>query len=68
MSYFSDILVELSTDGGYSIALETEAQGADILRTLGLQRSQIENARDTLHTADSSIDRASGTLKKMIRQ
>lgn len=50
------------------IALETEAQGADILRTLGLQRSQIENARDTLHTADSSIDRASGTLKKMIRQ
>ncbi|KAI0063992.1 V-snare-domain-containing protein [Artomyces pyxidatus] len=50
------------------IALETEEQGADILRSLRGQREQIENARDTLQTADSSIDRASGTLKKMIRR
>ncbi|KAI0318286.1 vesicle transport v-SNARE protein N-terminus-domain-containing protein [Amylostereum chailletii] len=50
------------------IALETEEQGADILRSLRGQREQIENARDTLRTADTSIDRASGTLKKMIRQ
>ncbi|KAG6837537.1 hypothetical protein H0H93_007718 [Arthromyces matolae] len=49
------------------IALETENQGADILLNLRRQREQIENARDTLHTADSSIDRASNTLKKMIR-
>ncbi|KAF9469088.1 vesicle transport v-SNARE protein N-terminus-domain-containing protein [Collybia nuda] len=50
------------------IALETESQGADILMNLRTQREQIENARGTLNTADSSIDRASGTLKKMIRQ
>jgi vesicle transport through interaction with t-SNAREs protein 1 len=72
------------------IALETEEQGADILRSLVGQREQIENARNTvrrgcllpsqqvqymltllvtqLQTADNSIDRASGTLKKMIRR
>ncbi|KAF8259836.1 vesicle transport v-SNARE protein N-terminus-domain-containing protein [Lactarius quietus] len=50
------------------IALETEEQGADILRSLVGQREQIENARNTLQTADTSIDRASGTLKKMIRR
>jgi len=50
------------------IALETEEQGADILSNLRRQREQIENTRDTLHTADNSIDRASGTLKKMIRR
>ncbi|TFK48099.1 V-snare-domain-containing protein [Heliocybe sulcata] len=50
------------------IALETEEQGADILRNLRGQRDQIEHARDTLRTADTSIDRASGTLKKMIRR
>ncbi|KAA1476353.1 vesicle transport v-snare protein vti1 [Dentipellis sp. KUC8613] len=50
------------------IALETEEQGADILRSLRGQREQIENARDTLRTADTSIDRAAGTLKKMIRR
>ncbi|RDB22880.1 Vesicle transport through interaction with t-SNAREs 1A [Hypsizygus marmoreus] len=52
----------------HRIALETENQGADILLNLRQQREQIENARGTLQTADSSIDRASGTLKKMIRQ
>ncbi|PBK73494.1 vesicle transport v-snare protein vti1 [Armillaria solidipes] len=50
------------------IALETETQGADILRNLRVQREQIENTRDTLHTADISIDRSSGTIKGMIRQ
>lgn len=50
------------------IALETEEQGADILRSLRVQREQIQNSRDTLQRADTSIDRASGTLKKMIRR
>ncbi|KAH9830517.1 vesicle transport v-snare protein vti1 [Rhodofomes roseus] len=50
------------------IALETEEQGTDILRSLRVQREQIENSRDTLQRADTSIDRASGTLKKMIRR
>ncbi|PPQ69542.1 hypothetical protein CVT25_000859 [Psilocybe cyanescens] len=50
------------------IALETEAYGADILRSLRGQREQIENSRDMLGTADTNIDRASGTLKGMIRQ
>jgi len=50
------------------IALETEDQGAEILFSLRTQREQIENARDTLRTADTAIDRASGTLKKMIRR
>ncbi|KAI6034245.1 snare region anchored in the vesicle membrane C-terminus-domain-containing protein [Pisolithus microcarpus] len=52
----------------HRIALETEDQGAEILVNLRAQREQIENARDTLHTADTSIDRAAGTLKKMIRR
>ncbi|CCM03486.1 uncharacterized protein FIBRA_05620 [Fibroporia radiculosa] len=50
------------------IALETEEQGTDILRSLRVQREQIQNSRDTLQRADTSIDRASGTLKKMIRR
>ncbi|KAM5536999.1 hypothetical protein V8D89_009328 [Ganoderma adspersum] len=50
------------------IALETEEQGTDILRSLRGQREQIQNSRDTLQRADTSIDRASGTLKKMIRR
>jgi vesicle transport through interaction with t-SNAREs 1 len=67
------------------IALETEEQGTDILRSLVGQREQIENARNTvrvptvvnvhcnltslqLQSTDTSIDRASGTLKKMIRR
>jgi len=52
----------------YRIALETENQGADILMNLRSQREQIEHTRNTLQTADVSIDRASGTLKKMIRR
>jgi len=50
------------------LALETEDQGAEILRTLRMQRETIENARDNLHGADTNIDKASGTLKKMIHQ
>ena len=35
------------------IALETEEQGADILRSLRGQREQIQNARDTVRHASS---------------
>ncbi|KAF8974196.1 vesicle transport v-snare protein vti1 [Flammula alnicola] len=52
----------------HQIALETENQGADILLNLRTQREQIENSRNTLQTADLAIDRASGTLKKMVRR
>jgi vesicle transport through interaction with t-SNAREs protein 1 len=48
------------------IALETENQGADILNNLRGQREQIEHSRYTLQTADISIERASGTVKRMI--
>ncbi|KAF7332137.1 t-SNARE coiled-coil-like proteiny domain-containing protein [Mycena kentingensis (nom. inval.)] len=52
----------------HRIALETENQGADILMNLRQQREQIINSRDTLQNANTSIDRASGTLKGMIRR
>ncbi|KAK0453608.1 vesicle transport v-SNARE protein N-terminus-domain-containing protein [Armillaria borealis] len=54
--------------GSHRIALETEEQGADILMNLRTQREQIENSRNVLQRADSSIDRASKTLKGMIRR
>ncbi|KAJ3807002.1 vesicle transport v-snare protein vti1 [Lentinula aff. lateritia] len=50
------------------LALETEDLGADILRSLRVQREQIENTSHTLNQAEASIDRASGTIQKMIRQ
>jgi len=50
------------------MALETESQGADILLNLRTQREQIENSRNTLQAAGTSIDRASNTLKGMIRR
>jgi len=50
------------------VALETEDVGADILRNLRGQREQIEHTRDTLQTADGSIDKAAGTLRTMIRR
>ncbi|WWC92820.1 uncharacterized protein L201_007779 [Kwoniella dendrophila CBS 6074] len=53
-------------DNAHRIALETEDVGGEILRNLRGQREQIEHTRDTLVQADSSIDRAAGTLKKMI--
>ncbi|BGP30735.1 t-SNARE VTI1 [Rhodotorula toruloides] len=49
------------------IALETEDVGAGILRDLRTQRDTLEHSRDTLYEADGSIDRASNTLRKMIR-
>ncbi|KAK0468331.1 vesicle transport v-SNARE protein N-terminus-domain-containing protein [Desarmillaria tabescens] len=52
----------------HRIALETEEQGTDILMNLRSQREQIENSRNVLQRADSSIDRASKTLKGMIRR
>ncbi|KAF9058038.1 vesicle transport v-snare protein vti1 [Panaeolus papilionaceus] len=52
----------------YQMALETESQGAEILTNLRGQREQIENSRNTLQRADLAIDRASGTLKKMVRR
>ncbi|KAJ8092823.1 t-SNARE VTI1 [Marasmius tenuissimus] len=55
-------------DDATRVALETEALGADILRNLGQDRERIEGTRDTLRKADTSIDRASVTLKGMIRQ
>ncbi|KAF8812334.1 vesicle transport v-snare protein vti1 [Phlegmacium glaucopus] len=50
------------------IVLETENQGAEILSNLRIQREQIEIARNTLQRADVAIDRASGTLKGMVRR
>ncbi len=50
------------------IALETEAQGADILRDLRLQGETIRHTHETLQRADTSIGRASGTMKDMIWQ
>ncbi|KAJ8086488.1 t-SNARE VTI1 [Marasmius tenuissimus] len=50
------------------VALETEEQGADILMNLRMQREQIENSRNTLEIANTSVDRASNTLKGMIRR
>ncbi|CAK5262757.1 unnamed protein product [Mycena citricolor] len=52
----------------HRIALETESQGADILMNLRQQREQIVHSRDTLEAANTHIDRASGTLKGMIRR
>jgi len=50
------------------LALETENQGAEILVNLRSQREQIDNSRDTLQRADLAIDRASSTLKQMVRR
>ncbi|KAF8631523.1 hypothetical protein AX15_002283 [Amanita polypyramis BW_CC] len=52
----------------YRMALETENQGADILLNLRSQREQIEHTRGTLQTTDIAINRASNTLKGMIRR
>ena len=52
----------------HRLALETEDLGAGILGNLRGQREQIEGTRDRLYQADSSIDKASGTLGQMIRR
>ncbi|KAK4058300.1 t-SNARE VTI1 [Microbotryomycetes sp. JL221] len=51
----------------HKVALETEMLGSDILTNLRGQRDQLQHTRDTLYEADGSIDRASGTLKRMMR-
>ncbi|GAA6038006.1 hypothetical protein JCM8097_009536 [Rhodosporidiobolus ruineniae] len=55
-------------EDSHRIALETEELGTGILRDLRSQRDTLEHTRDTLYGADSSIDRASNTLQKMIRR
>ncbi|BGP54459.1 t-SNARE VTI1 [Rhodotorula sphaerocarpa] len=52
----------------HRVALQTEDVGSTILRDLRGQRDVLEHTRDTLYDADGSIDRASGTLRKMIRR
>lgn len=49
------------------VALETEELGGDILRSLRVQREQIEHSRTMLNGAEGNVDRASTTLKGMIR-
>ncbi|CAH7667199.1 t-SNARE [Phakopsora pachyrhizi] len=64
-------ILESGTDrleSSHRIALETEELGTGILRDLRSQREQIEGTRDTLREADGHIDKASGTLNKMIRR
>ncbi|RDB27214.1 Vesicle transport v-SNARE 13 [Hypsizygus marmoreus] len=50
------------------IALEAEDVGVDILRSLRAQRETLENTSNTLQRADTNIERASGTIRKMVRQ
>ncbi|KAK5810155.1 t-SNARE [Linnemannia elongata] len=52
----------------HKVALETESIGAGILGDLRGQREQIIHTRNTLLDADSSIDKASRTLKGMARR
>ncbi|ORX80280.1 V-snare-domain-containing protein [Basidiobolus meristosporus CBS 931.73] len=52
----------------HRLALETESLGVGILSDLRSQREQIQHTRDTLFEADSSIDRATRTLKSMTRR
>jgi len=48
------------------VALETEDIGTDILRSLRVQREQIEHSREVLGGAENNVDRASKTLKGMV--
>lgn len=50
------------------LAAETEDIGGNILETLRGQGAQLANSRDELSNADGSIAKATGTLKKMVRQ
>ena len=49
------------------VALETEDIGTDILRSLRVQREQIEHSRGMLGNAETNVDRSSKTLKGMVR-
>ncbi|KAK4691851.1 vesicle transport through interaction with t-SNAREs 1, partial [Phenoliferia sp. Uapishka_3] len=55
-------------DRSARLAAESEAIGGSVLESLRGQGAQLANARDTLDEADGSVERAQGTLKKMIRQ
>jgi vesicle transport through interaction with t-SNAREs protein 1 len=49
------------------VAQETEDIGTDILRSLRVQREQIEHSREMLGGAEGHVDRSSKTLKGMVR-
>jgi len=55
-------------DNASRTAAESEAIGGTVLETLRSQGQQLVNARDELLNADGSIAKATGTLKKMVRQ
>jgi vesicle transport through interaction with t-SNAREs protein 1 len=55
-------------DNAHRTALETEDIGEGIMGSLRGQREQLEGTRDMLGEADSSIGKATGTLKRMIRK
>lgn len=50
------------------IATETEGIGSGIMNDLRSQRETLENARQTLFTADSYVDKSIRTLKTMSRR
>ena len=54
-------------EDSHRVALNTEDVGTEILRNLRQQREQIEGTRSTLSNADSGVDKATNTLKRMIR-
>ncbi|RKP10997.1 t-SNARE [Thamnocephalis sphaerospora] len=55
-------------EDSHRLALETEAVGVGILGDLRAQREQIQHTRDTLHEADSYVDKAQRTLRSMARR
>jgi vesicle transport through interaction with t-SNAREs protein 1 len=55
-------------EDAHRLALETEAVGISILGDLRAQREQIQHTRNTLHEADSHVDRAQRTLRSMTRR
>lgn len=55
-------------EDSHRLALETEEVGQNILTDLRTQGEQLHHVRDTLHEADSYIDKASRTLKGMARR
>ncbi|GAA5967813.1 hypothetical protein JCM21900_001779 [Sporobolomyces salmonicolor] len=55
-------------EDSHRVALEAEDLGTGILRDLRGQRDVLERTRDHLYEADGSIDRASNTLRKMVRR
>ncbi|GAA5966654.1 hypothetical protein JCM21900_001966 [Sporobolomyces salmonicolor] len=54
-------------DHAHRLAAENEEIGQGVLSSLVGQRLQLEGANEVLEEADTSINRASGTIRKMIR-